>query len=120
MIITDHAKGRLSERYSKWGLNIKFAERFFLDLNIENPGNYEIVNIDNIPVVVVCDGDIIPTIYPHPIDMAIQTREYKQEICRLLKINSKLYGNLQQKEKNIGKQKTKIKLLKQKLKRGWE
>ena len=120
MILTDHARQRLIERYEKWGLNIEFAIEALQDLQIENPDNYEVVYIDDIPIILVTDNQIIPTVYPHPVDMAKQTREYKNDMIDLRATNKSLYFTIKEKEKYIKKLERRLKNKDQKLRRLWK
>ena len=115
MIVTDHAAMRLKERYGPWGLDVKAATRFLMDLVIIDPPEYQIVEIDGILVVLVCKGDVICTVYPHPLDMAEQTREYKQQIVELLRSNSDLYKKMDRMRKKKDSAEKKVVKYKNKL-----
>lgn len=124
MIVTEHAKTRLWQRYEKWGLNVPDAIQYLSQFSPEEYDNYILIIFDEIPIILACDEDIIKTVYPHPFDEAAQHRDlmnrnddlhkrkndYKNKYFALVK-------ELNNKDKYIDKLHRKLKNQDQKLKR---
>lgn len=127
MKLSNHAEEQLYARYEKWGLDIVEALYIIRNLKFESDDTYRMVIIDDIPLVLICDGNEIITVYPHPVDAAEEWRDLHNDIKLLKHSNAGLRnavntcnGRIQKQEKYIDKLEKKLKKREKQVKEMWK